>query len=213
MIEKENSTQNSIGGHSVETTPAEANGDNRADISRREVIKLGAVMAVAVSLDPLEATARASSLSTVLTQNSTPHFFTTDEFALVDELTELIIPADEHSPGARAAQVAAYIDFQLGEALDEEPKTKWREGLKVVDQLSQEMYSKPFLQASSEQRIALLTRMSQNEMKPQKPEEHFFKEIKSRTVHAYYTSKIGIKQEMEYKGNTYLKEYVGYDAT
>src|SRR6185295_17377487 len=34
----------------------------------------------------------------------TAKFFTKDEFVLVDELTELIIPADEHSPGARAAE-------------------------------------------------------------------------------------------------------------
>ena len=49
--------------------------------------------------------------------------------------------------------------------------------------------------------------------KPQKPEEQFFKELKSRVVDAYYTSEIGIKQEMEYKGNTYQTEFAGYDVT
>jgi hypothetical protein len=46
-----------------------------------------------------------------------------------------------------------------------------------------------------------------------KPEELFFRELKSRTARAYYTSEIGIKTEMEYKGNVSLKEFVGYDAT
>jgi hypothetical protein len=41
----------------------------------------------------------------------------------------------------------------------------------------------------------------------------FFKELKTRTARAYYTSKIGIHSEMEYKGNVSLKEFVGYDAT
>ena len=41
----------------------------------------------------------------------------------------------------------------------------------------------------------------------------FFRELKSRTARAYYTSEIGIKTEMEYKGNVSLKEFVGYDAT
>lgn len=49
-------------------------------------------------------------------EGKAPLFFTKQEFALVDELTELIIPADDHSPGARAAQVAGYIDFRLSEA-------------------------------------------------------------------------------------------------
>jgi hypothetical protein len=32
-------------------------------------------------------------------------------------------------------------------------------------------------------------------------------------VQAYYTSQIGIKQEMEYKGNSYLNEFVGFDVS
>ena len=75
------------------------------------------------------------------------------------------------------------------------------------------MNGKPFMQAATEQRISVLTRMARNQGKPEKPEEHFFTELKSRTAHAYYTSKIGIHQEMEYKGNTYQKEFSGFDAT
>jgi hypothetical protein len=41
----------------------------------------------------------------------------------------------------------------------------------------------------------------------------FFAELKGHVVHAYYTSEIGIKQEMEYKGNTYLAEFVGTDVS
>ena len=55
--------------------------------------------------------------------------------------------------------------------------------------------------------------MAQNEGKPQKPEERFFAELKARVVHAYYTSEIGIKQEMEYKGNSYLPEFAGTDVS
>src|SRR5438034_11612893 len=46
-------------------------------------------------------------------------FLTAAEYALLDELTELIIPADDHSPGARAAAVAAYIDGRLAERSEE----------------------------------------------------------------------------------------------
>src|SRR5262245_43938778 len=53
-------------------------------------------------------------------------FFTREEFAMVDELSELIIPTDEHSGGARAAKVAEYIDKSLAEAWEAEAKQKWR---------------------------------------------------------------------------------------
>ena len=182
--------------------------DGKSELTRREVIKLGAGAAIAATVVGLDSKSLARS-----TQDKAPLFFTKQEFAIVDELTELIIPADDHSPGARAAQVAGYIDFRLSESFEEQPKTLWRDGLKLVEQLSQEMHGKPFLEASQEQRVALLTRIAQNELKPVKPEELFFRELKGRTAHAYYSSKIGIHTEMEYKGNTYLKEFAGYDAT
>jgi hypothetical protein len=181
------------------------------EVNRRELLKLGAATVVATSIAGLESTA-ALARPVVQAQNTARLFFTAEEFALVDELTELIIPADDHSPGARAAACAAYIDFRLSES-EEQDKTQWREGLQTIEKLSQEMSGKRFLESTADQRIALLTRIAQNEMKPEKPEEKFFRELKRRTVRAYYTSEIGLKQELEYKGNTYLKEFVGHDAT
>jgi hypothetical protein len=141
-----------------------------------------------------------------------PRFFSKDEFAMVDELTELIIPADDHSPGARAAGVAAYLDGRLTEAFQEAQARRWREGLQRIDVLSRQMHDRPFQQSTAQQRTALLTRISRNEENPQTPEEEFFCLLKSATVHAYYTSQIGIHREMEYKGNVLLPEFVGYDV-
>ena len=69
------------------------------------------------------------------------------------------------------------------------------------------------MQATPEERVAVLTTMAQNEKEPKTPEALFFVELKSRVAHAYYTTEIGIKQEMEYKGNTYLAEFVGTDVS
>jgi len=173
------------------------------ELTRRDVIKLGAAVTVAASLGVahVEAQARPGG------------FLTETEFATLDELSEMIIPTDAQSPGARAAKVAAFIDARLAEAWDEKDRTDWRAGLNVVERLSQEMHGAPFMKASSEQRVAVLTRMAQNEGKAQKPEELFFKELKERVIQAYYTSEIGIKQDMEYKGNVPLPEFVGYDVS
>ena len=192
-------------------------GADEATLTRRAMLKLAAGAVVAAPLVGLSNAKAASdsvvNATTVTTQATAPRFFTREEFALVDELTELIIPTDEHSPGARAAACAAYIDARLAESFTDEPKTAWRAGLKLIDAIAQEMHGRPFMQATPEQRVAVLMRISQNETHPQKPEEMFFNELKGRTAHAYYTSKIGIHQEMEYKGNTYLKEFVGIDAS
>src|SRR5438046_2979845 len=119
-------------------------GEDQDEMTRRELIKLGATAAIATSLIGLEPR------SLLAAQGKALQFFTKEEFALVDELTEMIIPRDDHSPGAKAALVAGYIDFRLSESFDEQPKIMWRDGLKLIDRLSQEMNGKPFLQASGE---------------------------------------------------------------
>ena len=67
------------------------------------------------------------SLGAALASGATKHkFFTDEEYALVDELTDIIIPTDEKSGGARAAKVADYIDQVLAEAFDSEKRYEWR---------------------------------------------------------------------------------------
>ena len=167
------------------------------EIHRRDLIRIGAAAALAsqAGFAAVEA----------------PKFFTPAEFAMVDELTELVIPADDHSPGARAANVAAYIDARLAEAFEPQEPEKWRAGLQSVDALSRKMHDRAFMEGSPPQRVAVMSRMAENEKHPKAPEQVFFVELKGATAHAYYTSKIGIHQEMEYKGNTILQEFVGYE--
>jgi hypothetical protein len=181
-----------------------------ASVGRREMMKLAAGAVIAPALPQ---TGPKNRRGPAKAQISTHSFFTPDEFAMVDELSELIIPTDEHSHGARAAKVAEYIDGRLAESFGDEPKLQWREGLKLVDQISVEMNGRPFMRASQDQRDAVLTRMASKESSPERPEEKFFVELKSSVARAYYTSKIGIHDELEYKGNTYLREFVGVDVS
>jgi len=179
-------------------------GNDDGGLSRREVLKITAGAALSV---PLLQTGAAAAPAAVA-----PRFFTKEELALVDELAEMIIPVDVHSPGARAAKVAAFIDGRLAEAVlpaDLEAQKRWRDGLARVDALAREMHGGGFLAGTPEQRVAVLTRMSVNESAPKAAEELFFRELKGRTIHAYYTSKIGIHDEMEYKGNTLQANYAG----
>ena len=56
-------------------------------------------------------------------------------------------------------------------------------------------------------------RMAAGEQDPKTPAEHFFRELKRSTVRAYYSSKIGIHADQEYKGNVYQRgEFAGFDA-
>jgi hypothetical protein len=138
-------------------------------------------------------------------------FFTPAQHALVEELSETIIPADSHSGGAKAAKVGDYIEQVLRESFDDSRKALWREGLRLVDVMSQHYHGKSFVNAGPENRIAVLTVLSNNDHMTDLPEVRFFIELKRLTVQGYYTSKIGIHDELEYKGNRILQDYVGCD--
>jgi hypothetical protein len=142
---------------------------------------------------------------------SAGRFFTPAQHALVDELTETIIPADSHSGGAKAAKVADYIEHLVGSGLDETQKALWKDGLRLIDAMSQHRAGKSFVDASPEERIAVLTILSDHDDLTDLPEVQFFNELKRLTVDGYYTSKIGIHDELEYKGNRILQEFVGCD--
>ena len=171
-------------------------------ISRRDMIQ---ATAAAMALPALAKAPRPS---------PKPLFFTPAEFALVDEMSDMIIPTDAQSGGARAAGVAAFIDARLAEAFEKDEPLRWRAGIKAVEALSQEIHAKTFMASTPEQRLALLTRIAAAESDPKTDAEKFFGQIKGATIRAYYASKIGIHDDQRYKGNVIQPgEYAGYDAT
>ncbi len=74
-----------------------------------------------------------------------PKFFSPEQYATVEILTELIIPTDDQ-PGAKEAQVARYIDFVVYSAAEHQPhlQEEWSEGLALLDKLSREKHGHDF---------------------------------------------------------------------
>ena len=176
-------------------------------LDRREALKLAAGAALARPVLRGEAAAALSD----------GRFFKARELALLDELSECILPADAHSPGARAAGVAAFLDAQLAEKDPKYPdwaeeRKRAREHLAALDDLSRDMFAKGLLEVTADLRTAVVAKAASGEGEPKTPAEKAFKWVKERTAYAYYTSKIGIHEEMEYKGNTLLTEFSGEEA-
>jgi len=190
------------------------------EITRREAIKnIGLGVGVIATLPVLGQIGLGQSHSghehvahtvqkTARAKTASLKFFTKEENRALIELCEQIIPADDHSPGAKAARVNEYIDTVVSVSPDA-TKMSWREGLKAVDAESKEMFSKPFADATSEQQVQLLTEISKNEFSPKSDLEQFFRRVKNATIDGYYTSEIGIHQELQYKGNSFLKDFPG----
>jgi len=182
-----------------------------AELSRRDALKLAVGVGAAAMMPLVPAEVAAAAQRAVASGKPvTLKFFTAAQHRAVDAFTEVIIPADERSPGARAARVADYLDFILDEA-PADARQSWRDGLVALDGASNSQFGKPFADLSAEQQVAIVTEAARNEGNPATPLERFFAEAKGRTIHAYYTSEIGIHQELEYKGNQFLPAFIGCD--
>ena len=174
------------------------------DLTRRAVLKAGAAAATTVT---------ATRLSAFTLPADGPRALTREQFAVLEELTEILIPADEHSGGARAAGVAAYIDATLAEEFDASTKASFVSGLAMVAAMAQQRHGKGFLSLSAAEREAIVSTMAEGEANPKTDEARFFVALKGRTVRGYYTSRLGIHDELNYKGNTMQEEYSGIDVS
>ena len=62
-----------------------------------------------------------------------------------------------------------------------------------------------FESMTSQQQIDTLTRISESS----EADREFFETLKNLTIDAYYSTEVGLVQELGYQGNTYLAEFPG----
>jgi hypothetical protein len=135
-------------------------------------------------------------------------FFSPAQNETVSALAETIIPADNHSPGARAAKVNLFIDLMVANS-ERSVQENWRRGLAAFDAEAQHLYGSAFARLSAAQQNEVMRVAARNEGAPTTPLEHFFAALKLMTLNGYYTSATGIHSDLQYKGNTALPNYYG----
>jgi hypothetical protein len=137
-----------------------------------------------------------------------PAVLSMPQFEALEVLVEAIIPTDDRSPGAKQARVADYIDLLLSEVA-REIALQWFGGLAALDAEAMSRFRTPFGRLGAREIDAILQSISRNEAAPQTALETFFVMAKQATIRGYYTSNIGIHEELRYKGNQFLREFVG----
>jgi hypothetical protein len=135
-------------------------------------------------------------------------WFSPQQMEVLDLLTGMIIPADDHSPGAKEAKVGLFIDLMVAHS-SKDVQEEWSSGLKLVEDEAIRRSGKSFANCSAAERDRVLAGMAAGEAGPETGLEKFFVRLKSMTVDGYYTSAIGIHRELQYKGNAVLSEFPG----
>jgi hypothetical protein len=186
--------------------------------SRRQALRtLATGAAAAVStlwVESLSALARQqahdhTAQTAIAAQDWTPRVLNARQNDAVVTLTELIIPQTD-TPGAKAARVNRFVDVLLQDAKPADRDTFLR-GLTWMDRRAKALFGKDFVGASEKEQTMLLTRLSA-EGNPDKEDaigRDFFQAIKSMTISGYYTSEIGLRQELGDDGQLFLPQFSG----
>lgn len=141
-------------------------------------------------------------------EERTNGLFTTGDLLLLDEIGETILPATPSSPGAKAAQIGAFMALMVADCYDEKEQAIFTSGLKEVEKRSKAKYSKGFLQLSSEQRLELLASFDVEAQKTaENAPRHFFSMMKDLTQTGYFSSEPGVTQALRY--NPVPGNYIG----
>jgi gluconate 2-dehydrogenase gamma chain len=129
-----------------------------------------------------------------------PHFFEPGDFEALQSFTEILIPTDD-TPGAREAHCAHFIDFVL-QASPPAPQTQWRNALSALKEAG-------FHAADATGRAALVAAMSQSERDPSATHPAFaaYRLIKQQNTFAFYTSRAGMIEALDYKGNSFNETF------
>jgi hypothetical protein len=179
------------------------------NIERREILRILAVAAAAAGFPGFQKWAFAgahshSSLAQIKPTAYRPVFFREQEYALVERLTDIIIPSDE-TPGAREAGVSEFIDLMASR--DTSLQNRFRAGLMWLNNHSRKRRGKLFLALAAEEQVALLEPLAYK-AKYRAGEERgrdFFDLIREYTVMGFYTTEIGLK-ELDFPGLRFYSE-------
>jgi hypothetical protein len=131
--------------------------------------------------------------------NYQPKFFDRDDFAALRAFTEILIPTDD-TPGAREAHCAHFIDFVLQAATghDAAVQQEWRAALTMLREAG-------FHAADAARRAAIVEEMSRPERdrSATHPAYAAYRLIKRQNTFAFYTSRAGLIEALDYRGNSF----------
>jgi hypothetical protein len=90
-----------------------------------------------------------------VTAETSPHFFTTDQFATLKKLGSILMPPIKDKPGALDAQAPEFLDFLLSVS-PKDRQTSYQHGLDTLNAEAKKAFEKPFASIDNKQADTLI---------------------------------------------------------
>lgn len=129
---------------------------------------------------------------------------TAEQVALLEDLTEIIIPTTD-TPGAKSANVADFIIRVIRDCYPLAVQESFYAGLDGVNKISKKTHGKSFIEINKKAKIDIVNHISKSEnmlinkvINKTFNKTAFFKLIRELTVTGYFISEIGATQALAY---------------
>jgi hypothetical protein len=131
---------------------------------------------------------------------------------LVTVVSELILPETD-TPGAKAARVNEFVDVMLTNWFDESERSAFYRGLRQMDDRARAAHGERFVGCTNAAQVEILTELEREALETAEDLEStrgaaqssdspasqpFFNVMKWLTLHGYFTSEIGMEQELHH---------------
>lgn len=140
--------------------------EHGSSIDRREALKRVGVMLGGVALvggtNLLTACEKAGTPARDTAAATGSGTFTTQDIALLDEVAETILPQTK-TPGAKAAKTGAFMALMVTDSYSPSDQRIFRDGMKTLDEATQQAHKVGFMAATPEQRLAVLTQLDREQ--------------------------------------------------
>jgi len=139
-----------------------------AQLSRREAVRRVAALLGGVAFvggtSLLEACARGDRPEAVADgRYKQVGKFSAEQVAMLDEIADTILPTTAKSPGAKAAAAGPFMALMVTDSYREPQQRAFMDGLAKVDEATKKAANVGFLQATPQQRLAVLTALDQEQ--------------------------------------------------
>ena len=179
-------------------------------IDRREAIRRVSALLGGIVL--VSETALLEACSRDRTATRAAAAFTPNDIAFLDEVADTILP-ETSTPGAKAAQVGAFMALMVTDAYGDSDQQVFKNGMQQRDTACRQMHKTGFMAATPAQRLALLDQIDKEQKKYTDDRDashaagvdtayenppHYFRMMKELTLLGYFTSEIGYTKAMRY---------------
>jgi hypothetical protein len=139
-----------------------AHEDTRDVIHRREAIRRVGLMLGGITFVGGSGLLTACERGRPAASNQPIGQFTVDDIAFLDEVAETMLP-ETKTPGAKAARTGAFMALMVTDTYEPKDQQIFREGMRKMDEASQQASGVGFMAATPEQRLALLETLDQEQ--------------------------------------------------